>query len=108
MGATLKVVSPVSLGNAEGDIYQVTAGRIGVIKSIVICNTDTSDRTVTLYAMNNGASSGVASTIFCGTVTAKETKVIGPDINLDGGGKIRGYASSASVVGVRVSSVEVV
>lgn len=107
MGASLKVVAPVALGSSEGDIYTVTTGKNAVIKSIVICNTDTSDRAVNLYAIPSGGSSGVANTIFCDTVKTKETKVIGPDIFLEAGAKIRGYAATASVVGVRVSALEV-
>jgi hypothetical protein len=107
MGATLKVVAPVALGSSIGDIYTVSTGKNSVVKSIVICNTDTSDRSVYLYAVPSGGSAAVANMIFADTVKTMETKVIGPDIFLEAGAKVRGYASAASVVGCRVSALEV-
>lgn len=93
------VASPT--GNTQG----------ALLKSIVLCNTDSVSRTVTLYAVESGGSAAANRAILSAMTIAAATTVTltFPDdcFPLDSGETIQGLASSASVVTYRINVVEI-
>lgn len=87
--------------------YTVPDSTTTIVKQIVFCNTDTSARTVTVYAIPSGGSAAAANTIFSAmSLQPGETKVIPMEMVLPTGAFIQALASSASVVSMRVSGIE--
>lgn len=107
MANTIKQLSHSALtATTTTTLYTVPASTSTIIKEILICNTDTVSRTVTLQA---GGTTGVADRIL-GTmsISPSETKVISLSTVLTTGQTITGGASTASVVSCIISGVEVV
>lgn len=107
MAAGMVVGTPVKLAGSIATLETVTAGKTAIIKEIVLCNTDTSDRTVTINFVPSGGAAGVENQVYADVVRSKETLIIGLNTMLEAGALIRGYASAANVVGCRISRVEV-
>lgn len=104
MTTTAKQLGQVALGSSTGTIYGPVTAK-AIVAEILVCNTDTTDRTVTIYA---GSGTAVANTIVCGaSVAAGETKVLSLSTVLDAGHYLKGLASAAAVVSVTASGVEV-
>lgn len=79
-----------------------------LLRSIVLCNTDSSARTVTLYGIESGGSVATNRALLsAASMAAGETWVIDfGDMPLEQGETVRGLASVANVVTYRVSVVE--
>ena len=107
MPATFPETTPFVLSGAEADIYTVTTGKKAIKIEIWLCNTSTSGVVVTLYLIPSGGTSSAANTIYNDTIPAKRSIPMMINCNLSAGGKLRGFGSAASVVGVRVAAVEV-
>src|SRR5688572_25633948 len=107
MPSTFPETAPVQLTGTEGDIYTVTTAKKALKIEVWLCNTHTSAVTVTLYLIPSGGTSSVANTIYVDSVPAKRSIPITIFCNLSASGKLRGLASTANVVGVRVAAVEV-
>lgn len=103
-----QLVAPTALtATLTTTLYGAVAASTKVIvKEIILCNTDTSSRTVTLYY---GTGTAAANTILSGLIlAAKETKIITLSSVLITGDFIKGGADAGSVVSCTISGVKVV
>lgn len=104
---TAKPLGQVSLTAAEADVYTVPASTVARVTQIVFCNTDTSDRTVRLWAIPSAGASGVANALFYDyLIPAKRSLVVDTNLYLSAAAKIRGLASVTSVVSCQVFGIE--
>lgn len=82
-----------------------------LLKSLILCNTDSSSRTVTIYLVESGGSATDARAIYKDLAIAAKTTVIlsFPDDGcpLDGGEMVQGLASVTNVVTYRIGVVEI-
>ena len=81
-----------------------------LLKSLVLCNTDSSARTVTIYVVESGGSAAANRAILSAASIAANTTVTltFPDdtFPMDSGEMVQGLASVANVVTYRVNIVE--
>jgi len=81
-----------------------------ILKSIVLCNTDSSSRTVTIYVVESGGTAAANRAILSAASIAANTTVTltFPDdtFPLDSGETVQGLASSANLVTYRINVVE--
>lgn len=105
------------LGSSNGTLYTspsvsspTGATQGALLKSIILCNTDSTARTVTIYLVESGGSAAANRAILsAATIAAATTTVLTfPDDTcpLDSGETVQGLASSASVVTYRINVVE--
>lgn len=105
------------LGSSNGTLYTspsvsspTGATQGALLKSIVLCNTDSTARTVTIYLVESGGSAAANRAILSGaTIAAATTTVLTfPDETcpLDSGETVQGLADSASKVTYRINVVE--
>lgn len=82
-----------------------------ILKSLILCNTDTSQRTATIYLVESGGSAADNRAIYKDvTIAAKTTVVLTfPDdtCTLDSGETVQGLADAASKVTYRINVVEI-
>jgi hypothetical protein len=107
MAANPLEVTPVALPVSNATHYTVTTAKKCIQLSLVLCNTDTVDRAVTLNFVPNGGSAGVLNQIWADIVRTKETKPLDFSIFRGAGGTLQGFAAAAAVVGMAISPVEV-
>lgn len=89
---------PTQLGTSTTTIATVSASRVEVIKQIIICNTDTVDRTISLAIGSAAtASNRIMSALPIG---ANDLMVFDTALVLTAGETLQGLADSASVVNV--------
>lgn len=107
MANTVKKLSHSALtATTTTTLYTVPASTTTIIKEILLCNTDTSARTVTIQA---GSTTGVADRILSALSLAPgETKILSLSTVLLTTETITGGASVTSVVSCLISGVEVV
>lgn len=96
------------LGSSAGTLYTApsSAGQSGAVVSLAIlrdmwlCNTDSSDRTITIYIVASGGTASASNAIISGaTVKAGQSLHYAQMATLiPAGGTIQGLASSASKV----------
>jgi hypothetical protein len=89
---------PTQLGTTTTTIATVAASRVEVIKQIIICNTDTVDRTVTLSI----GSAATAANRFMSQlpIGANDLMVFDTALVLTAGETLQGLSDAASVVNV--------
>lgn len=107
MANTVKqLVAPTALtATTTTTLYTVPGATSTIVKEVTLCNTDTVARTVTLFFGNGSAA---ANTILSAlSIAAGETKIITLSSVLIATDTIKGGASSAAVVSIIVSGVEV-
>jgi len=91
---------PTQLGTTTTTICTAAAGYAEVIKQIIICNTDTVDRTVTLSI---GTAATAANRLMSALpIGANDIMVFDTAIVLAAGETLQGLADVASVVNVTV------
>jgi hypothetical protein len=102
-----QLVAPTALSDTlTTTLYTVPASTKAIVKEVLLCNTDTVARTVTLYL---GTGSATANTILSAqSLAAGETTILTLSTVLNPGEYIKGGASATSVVAITVSGVEVV
>jgi len=89
---------PIQLGTTTTTICTAAAGRTEVIKQIIICNTDTADRTVTLAI---GSAATAANRIMSALpIGANDIMVFDTALVLAATETLQGLSDSASVVNV--------
>lgn len=104
---TAKPLGQVSLTASEADVYTVPASTVARVTQIIFCNTDTSDRTVRLWAIPSGGASGVANALFYDfVIPAKRTIAFDCNFYLSAAAKLRGLASVTSVVSCQAFGIE--
>lgn len=103
--------SSATLYTAPSDTSPTGSTQGAILKSLVLCNTDSSARTVTIYVIESGGSVADNRANFKDlSIAAKTTTVLTfPDdcFMLDSGETIRGLADSANLVTYRINVVEV-
>lgn len=88
--------------------YTVPVATSTILKEIILCNTDTAVRTVTLHIIASAGSSGVLNTILNAiNIQPNETKIFSLSTLMPTGTFIQAKASSAAVVSIFASGVEV-
>ena len=107
MASTLKKLAQAQFGIADAVVYTAPAGTTTVITAIVLCNTDTSDRTFRLHQVDAAGSSSAANALFYDlAVAAKRTFMPPTGLILQAGQMLRGLASAATVVTISVFGIE--
>lgn len=102
--------SSATLYTAPTGTTPTGATQSALLKSIILCNTDTTSKTVTIYLVETGGSVADNRAILKDlTIAAKTTHTeFFPDdcCPLDGGETVRGLASANTTVTYRVNVVE--
>ena len=105
------------LGSSNGTLYTAPsvssptgATQGALLKSIVLCNTDSAAHTATIYLVESGGSAAANRAILSGaTIAAATTTILTfPDDTcpMDSGETVQGLADSASKVTYRINVVE--
>lgn len=102
-GASLLFDDGDALTNAFAT-YLTATGKT-IVEAMTVCNTDTTDRVVTIAIVPSGGSAANAQSIFGATVTAKGSIVIGGPFVLKTGDFIQAKAAVGAVVAFRISAV---
>jgi hypothetical protein len=100
MATTAKVLARGTLTDANATLYTVPTATKAIVTSIVLCNTDTSARTVDLELDGVMIADGL-------TIASSSTIVIDLRQVLDATNLIEGLASTTSVVTYHISGVEI-
>lgn len=96
--------SSTLLSAINNTIYTVPASPISIILQdlqLKITNTSTATRTVTLYAVPDGANVDVSTAIVVDMAIPPKDYLILPAERLGAGGSIQGFADVASVISVQ-------
>jgi len=107
--ATTWSSSATQLTQAGAVIYEVPLSTTTIVKQILLCNTTSSAKTVSIYILPTGASVGDAFVIFKDvSLDGKETLILNTAIVLTraAGDKIHMVASSDSSVTASVFGIE--
>ena len=91
------------LGTATANIVVATTGHTLVIQKVMLVNTDPTPQTVYLYRYSSATSRALLPGFIVNTLDVLE--VSGPII-IEAGGKVTGYAGTASVVNVFVDYLD--
>lgn len=106
MANNFKVLAQGQLSNSAGTIYDPTSGWDGIVKGIVLVNTDSVDHTFTLYVNGTTAAHEIRHNV---TLPAGETYLV-PETQFMGdseGDSISGIADVASKITYTVHGLEV-
>jgi hypothetical protein len=98
-----------TLYTAPSGMTPTGATQSALLKSIILHNTDTVSRTVTIYLVESGGTTNAARQLYKFALAADETyeyPFADDCCPLDSGEMVRGLASSANVVTYRVNVVE--
>ncbi len=108
MSNTLKKLAQGQLAAADAVLYTVPAGTTTVVTLIVLCNTDTSDRTFRLHHVDSAGSSSASNALFYDYAIAAGRTFIPPLSGMVGqaGQMLRGLASSASKITYAIYGIE--
>ena len=106
MANTVKQLNQSALtATLTTNLYTVPPSTTTIVKEVLLCNTDTVSRDVTLYA---GDGTAIKNRILDAlSVGAGETKFISLSTLLNTADIIAAGASSASVVSITISGVEI-
>lgn len=98
------------ISNSYGNVYVSPASTKAIVKEIVLCNTDTAARTVSVRVVPSGETAGDEHCIFKDLSIAAKTTYIASGLSmvLEADEDIDAIADVASKVTIRVSGVEVV
>lgn len=95
--------TPNTLGVGASTFYTVTTAKTGIVKEIILANTDSVSRTVTVYLDGSATANKILSAV---SITAATVLVLPMDTVLAAAGTVQALASSAGVVAIRVSATE--
>jgi hypothetical protein len=101
-----KILAQGQLAGSAGTIYDPTSGWDGIVKNIVLTNTDTSDHTFTLYANGTTAAHEIRHTE---TIKAGKTYIV-PETYFLGdseGDTLSGFADTGSKVTYTINGLEI-
>ena len=111
-GAIQQLIATQVLTASAATYYTSSTSSNGytVVTSLVICNTDTAERTFTVYAIVQSGTAATGNKIFDAvTIAANTTYIIGLDegmLVLPSGSFIQALADSANVVTITAAGVE--
>jgi hypothetical protein len=104
-----QMIANQTVGASTTTFYTVPANTIARVNELLLCNTDTAARTVTVYFVPAAGTAAAANTVLKDVVVAAgETRFFGLDQVLETGGFVQAAADAASVVAVRMSGLEIV
>jgi hypothetical protein len=98
------LANPTTLGTTTTTLFTVPTGRQWAIKQVVVCNTDGTERLVTL-AKGTAATAGNCF-VYRLPVASSDTVVLDTALVLEAGETIQGLSDSGSVVTVTVTGWE--
>lgn len=99
--------SSTTLYTAPGLNPQGSVHPLAEVRRIVICNTDSSARTITLYVVPSGGSAGDSTSIFKAfSIAANTTLIVPVETLIPAAGTLRGFADTTNKVTLTVSGVE--
>lgn len=105
MAETLKILGQAALGGAAA-LYTVPSAKVGVVKTIIICNLEATSQTFSIWLVKSGDARATKNKIFSDvTLLASETTIINPDAYLAVGDAPH-VSSSSSNMGCTISGVE--
>lgn len=97
------LVEGTLLTSSAATLYTAPGATTATVRSMTLCNRDTSTRRVTLFFVASGGSTGAKSCVYkAQEVLAGETFMDDTLRNLVTGDFISGYADSDGVVSIRV------
>ncbi len=104
---TPKAIYVGALAGAVATLYTASTSGGAIVKEIVLCNTSSLTRTVTLYVVPSGGSSDATNEFLAQQVIDPNgTLVLALSTVMAIGDTIRGFADLANVVSLRVSGME--
>jgi len=96
------------IGTIETILYTVPAGKKAVIRTISICNTSTSDRTVRFCLVPSGGVFGSSTALLWDLTVRARTSVQDDGIHiLETGGSVRATADGANALTCTIDGAEV-
>jgi hypothetical protein len=111
MNTVKRLVAGSALTGALATYYTVAAATSAIVKEIILCNTDVVARTVDVHFIPPAGTAAVANQILDGSANANlqagETKMFNLSSVLPTGYFIQAVASSAAVVSMNISGIEV-
>lgn len=103
-----RLIAGSALTGSLATYYTTPAATTTIVKEIVLCNTDTAARTVDLHVIPSAGSGAVANQILQDlALQAGETKIFSLSQVLPAGTFIQALASTAAVVSINASGVEI-
>ena len=104
----VRQAGPTALTTSAVAIYTVGAGKTAVTKQLIFSNTSASAVTVTVNLVPNGGSLATSNQILTTTsVPANSQLIWAADLPMIAGDAIQALASTAAVVNVIVSGIEI-
>ena len=106
-----RLAGPTLLGTSYAALYTVGSGETTIVKQIIVCNTDSSERTFSLCLLQDGDTSATEpnDVIFSAVaLDPGETKLINLSLVMGydtGGDAIYGKASAASKITITISGI---
>lgn len=109
MAVELKqMIAGTALTATLATLYTAPVNKTVRANEMLLCNTDTAARKVTVHFIASGGSAGVLNTILDEIVLGPgETRTLGLDQVLIAGDFVQAKADAADVVAIRMSGVEV-
>ena len=111
MNTAKRLVPGSALTAVLATYYTVPSSTSAILKEIILCNTDSSSRTVDVHVIPPAGTAGIANQILDGSLNANlqagETKMFNLSSVLPTGYFIQAVASVAAVVSMNVSGIEV-
>lgn len=99
-------IEGATLTTSAATYYTAPASKKTVVPHLLVCNTDTSARLVTIYLIQSGGSAAGTKCIFAQSVAASGSVMIVGPWALDAGDFIQALAAAGSVVSLRVTAIE--
>lgn len=96
-------IAPALIGAVLSTDYTVPAGAIGIVKEIILFNTDDAAHAPEIYFVPSGGAAGAANMIFGDTLNPKETVILSLNTMLAAGDFIQSKADEADKVSRRYS-----
>jgi len=100
------MVQDTYLPAADAALYTVAAGYRGIVKEIILCNTDVAARTVTICFMKGGGTLAKGTVLNAYSLAPNESKILSLSSVLNATDAIHGVASAANVVTILASGIE--
>lgn len=103
-----KLIAGSALTNALATYYTAATAYGAILKELMLVNTDTVARTVTVHIIPTAGTAGVPSTILSGeTLQPGEQRVYSLSSVIPNGSFIQALASTGAVVALSASGVEI-
>lgn len=104
-----EMIAGVAIAAATTTYYTVPDNTLARVNELLLCNTDTVPRTVSVYFVPLAGTAGITNTVLKEiTVAASETRFFGFDQVLSSGAFVQAVSDAADKVAVRMSGLEIV